>query len=89
MADLGADLIKVEPPYGEKTRTFGPFLADQPGVNRSLSFWHYNTSKRGVTLELECEAGSNAFRCLVEDADVLLESRRPVSYTHLTLPTKA
>ena len=77
MADLGADLIKVEPPYGEKTRTFGPFLGDQPGVNRSLSFWHYNTSKRGVTLELECEAGSNAFRCLVEDADVLLESRRP------------
>ena len=77
LADLGADVIKVEPPGGEATRGIGPFLADQPGPDRSLSFWHYNTSKRGVTLDLEHPAGLDAFRRLVAHADVLLESRAP------------
>ncbi len=77
LADLGADVIKVEPPGGEATRGIGPFLADQPGADRSLSFWHYNTSKRGVTLDLEHPAGLDAFRRLVAHADVLLESRAP------------
>lgn len=77
MADLGADVIKVEPPGGEPTRATGPFLADEPGANRSLSFWHYNTSKRGIMVDLECEAGVAAFRQLVASADVLLESRPP------------
>ena len=55
MADLGADVIKIEPPGGETTRTVGPFLDDIPHRERSLSFWHYNTSKRGITLNLETE----------------------------------
>ena len=58
MADLGADLIKVEPPGGEPCRNFGPFLDDIPHRERSLSFWHYNTSKRGITLNLETLAGA-------------------------------
>ena len=41
MADLGADVIKVEPPGGETARSVGPFLDDIPDPNRSLSFWHY------------------------------------------------
>jgi crotonobetainyl-CoA:carnitine CoA-transferase CaiB-like acyl-CoA transferase len=49
MADLGADVIKVEPPGGQHTRAVGPFLNDIPHRERSLSFWHYNTSKRGIT----------------------------------------
>ena len=53
MADLGADAIKIEPPGGQNTRAVGPFLNDIPHRERSLSFWHYNTSKRGVTLNLE------------------------------------
>ena len=53
MADNGADLIKIEPPGGEACRSFGPFLDDIPHRERSLSFWHYNTSKRGITLDLE------------------------------------
>ena len=47
MADLGADVIKVEPPGGQSTRRVGPFLNDVAHPERSLYFWHYNTSKRG------------------------------------------
>ena len=77
LADLGADVIKVEPPGGEAAREVGPFLDDEPGPNRSLSFWHYNTSKRGITLDLDRPAGIDALRRLADHADVLLESRSP------------
>ena len=52
MADMGAEVIKVEPPSGDITRTYPPFAGDQPDPERSLWFWHYNTSKRGVTIDL-------------------------------------
>jgi crotonobetainyl-CoA:carnitine CoA-transferase CaiB-like acyl-CoA transferase len=77
LADLGADVIKVEPPGGQSTRTVGPFLDDAPHRERSLSFWHYNTSKRGLTLNLETEDGRTLFRRLVPSADILLESYAP------------
>ena len=53
MADMGADVIKIEPPGGEAARSVGPFYQDIPDRERSLYFWHYNTSKRGITLDLE------------------------------------
>ena len=77
MADLGADVIKVEPPGGADERNIGPFYKDQPNPERSLYFWHYNTSKRGVTLDLEQEEGRQFFRKLVATADVLLDSMKP------------
>ncbi len=77
MADLGADVIKIEPPGGEHTRIVGPFLDDIPHRERSLSFWHYNTSKRGITLNLETPEGRGLFRRLVPTADVLLETSPP------------
>jgi hypothetical protein len=77
MADLGADVIKIEPLAGEGTRSVGPFLDDQPHRDRSLSFWHYNTSKRGITLNLETEDGRDLFRRLAADADVVLETFAP------------
>ncbi|MFT6581744.1 MAG: crotonobetainyl-CoA:carnitine CoA-transferase CaiB-like acyl-CoA transferase [Alphaproteobacteria bacterium] len=77
MADLGADVIKVEPPGGEATRAVGPFLDDAPNRDRSLAFWHYNTSKRGVTLNLETPEGQNLFRQLAADADVILDTFSP------------
>ena len=60
MADLGADVLKIEPPGGQHTRRIGPFLDDIPHRERSLFFWHYNTSKRGITLNLEHPDGSGA-----------------------------
>ena len=77
MGDLGADVIKVEPPGGETTRAVGPFLNDIPHPDRSLSFWHYNTSKRGITLNLKTREGQELFRRLAESADVILETFPP------------
>ena len=77
MADLGADVIKVEPPGGQHTRSVGPFLDDIPHRERSLSFWHYNTSKRGITLDLESPGGRSIFRRLVPSIDIILETHPP------------
>jgi crotonobetainyl-CoA:carnitine CoA-transferase CaiB-like acyl-CoA transferase len=77
MADLGADVIKIEPPGGQSTRSVGPFLDDIPHRERSLSFWHYNTSKRGITLNLEAPEGRALFRRLVPQADIILETYPP------------
>ncbi len=77
MADLGADVIKVEPPGGQHTRSVGPFLGDIPHRERSLSFWHYNTSKRGLTLDLESPGGKSIFRRLVPTVDIILETYPP------------
>jgi crotonobetainyl-CoA:carnitine CoA-transferase CaiB-like acyl-CoA transferase len=77
LADMGADVILVEPPGGDPMRQYPPFLEDQPGDERSLYFWHYNTSKRGVVLDLESEDGRRVLRELVETADVFLESEPP------------
>ena len=77
MADLGADVIKIEPPGGASSRSVGPFLDDVPHRERSISFWHYNTSKRGVTLNLETSEGRSLFRRLASDADIVLETLRP------------
>jgi crotonobetainyl-CoA:carnitine CoA-transferase CaiB-like acyl-CoA transferase len=77
LGDLGADVIKIEPPGGERNRHIGPFLDDVPHPERSLSFWYYNTSKRGITLDLETADGRSLFRRLVATADVILETFRP------------
>ena len=77
IADLGGDVIKIEPPGGEAARTIGPFYQDIPNRERSLSFWHYNTSKRGITLSLETEDGRRLFRRLAQKADVILETFKP------------
>jgi benzylsuccinate CoA-transferase BbsE subunit len=77
LGDLGADVIKIEPPGGQSTRTVGPFYGDMPNRERSLYFWHYNTSKRGVTLDIETEDGRGLFRKLAEGADVIIETFNP------------
>lgn len=77
LADLGADVIKIEPPGGEAARQIGPFLDDEPHPDRSLSFWYYNTSKRGITLNLESADGCALFRRLAVQADIILETFRP------------
>ena len=85
LADLGADVVKIEPPGGQSTRAVGPFLDDLPHRERSLSFWHYNVSKRGVTLNLELAEGRELFRRLATTADVVLESLPPGYLPNLEL----
>ncbi len=77
LADMGADVIKVEPPGGGPSRSIGPFFNDEPHPDRSLFFWHYNTSKRGITLDTEKEDGRAILRRLIDGADVFLETLPP------------
>ena len=48
LAELGADVVKVEPPEGSPTRAIGPFADDHDDADHSLTFWYYNTNKRSV-----------------------------------------
>ena len=73
LADLGADVIKVEPPGGEATRRIEPEIA--PGV--SAAFLAVNRNKRGMTLDLKQQRGVDIFMRLVGTADVLIENYRP------------
>src|SRR5690242_3781211 len=73
-ADLGADVIKVEPPEGCSTRQIPPFLDDIPGPDRSLYAIAYHAGKRSVTLNLESADGRTLLTELVRHADFIVES---------------
>jgi crotonobetainyl-CoA:carnitine CoA-transferase CaiB-like acyl-CoA transferase len=74
LADMGADVILVEPPGGNPARHLGPFYKDQPGAETSLSWFAYNTNKRSMVLDLQQSDGQALFRRLVQSTDVVLES---------------
>jgi crotonobetainyl-CoA:carnitine CoA-transferase CaiB-like acyl-CoA transferase len=77
LGDLGADVIVIEPPGGHPSRTYGPFADDVEDPERSLWWWHYNSSKRGIVLDLDSEAGAEQFRRLAAAADIVLEGEAP------------
>jgi len=77
LADLGMDVIKVEPPGGDPGRTIGPFYQDIPDKNKSLSFFAHNTNKRSITLNLETRDGQGIFKKVVKTADFVFESFPP------------
>ena len=77
LAEMGADVIKVEPPVGDPVRRIGPFVRDEPGLDRSLLWLALNASKRGVTCDLERPEGRDVLRRLVAEADLVLESYAP------------
>ena len=77
MGDLGADVIKIERPGGDAARQLCPFYHDEPDPEKSLFWFALNTSKRGITLDIETLDGQGIFRRLVEDADFVIESFPP------------
>lgn len=77
LAELGVDVIKVEKPGGDPSRTVGPFWHDRRDPEKSLYWFAYNGSKRGITLDLEKEEGKRIFRDLVKIADFVIESFAP------------
>ena len=73
LADLGAEVIKVEPPGGDYVRTMAWPIID--GV--SLLHWHVNRGKRSVQLDLRTDAGVDLYLDLAARSDVVIEAMRP------------
>ncbi len=71
-ADLGADVIKVEPPGGDPSRRDGPFPNDEPHLEKSGRFLYLNSNKRGITLNLESRRGRDILRELTRSADAFI-----------------
>ncbi len=90
MGDMGADVIKIERPGGDSARNIGPFYHDEVDPEKSLYWFVMNTSKRGITLDIDKPEGLEIFKRLAETADFIIESFPPgymdklgVGYTDL------
>ena len=90
LADLGADVLQIEPPGGSPARNIGPFYEDDPRPEKSLFWWSYAANKRSITLDLEHRDGRALLEKLVAEADFLIESYAPgyleglgLGYEHL------
>ena len=79
LADLGADVIKVEPPGGDPKRRLPPFAGNIEHPERSLAFIHANTNKRSIALDFERETDREVFVRLLASADLLIEAT-PLGY---------
>jgi len=77
LADLGADVIKIEKPGGDKARNLGPFYHNVPDPEKSLYWFAYNLNKRGITLNIEASEGQQILTKLAQTADFILESFTP------------
>jgi len=77
LGDLGADVIKIEKSGGDPGRNNGPFYHDIPDPEKSLYWFAYNTSKRGITLNIETADGKEVFKRLTKTADFVIESFPP------------
>ena len=77
LADLGADVIQVEPPEGSPARREGPFFRDRRDPEHSLHFWAYARNKRSVVLDLEADEGRDTLRRLAQTAHFFIESEAP------------
>lgn len=85
LADMGADVIKLEPPGGDLGRNLGPYYHGEPGASKSLHWLAYNTNKRGITLDITTADGRTLFKQLVASADIVIESYEPAYMSRLGL----
>ena len=87
LRDLGAEVIKVEPPEGDEARGFGPFLPEAAGERGASSYFtSLNCGKRSVVLDLKRADGRTALAGLIRRADVLVENYRPGTLARLGFP---
>jgi crotonobetainyl-CoA:carnitine CoA-transferase CaiB-like acyl-CoA transferase len=85
LADLGADVVKVEPPEGDATRGWGPpwVGGDEDGTRTAAYYLAVNRNKRSLRLDLKQSAGADVLRRLLANADVFVENLRPDSLARL------
>jgi len=84
LGDLGADVIKVEPPEGDETRTWGPPFAGGAS-GESAYYLCVNRNKRGMTINLKTDEGREIIRELARQSDVLVENFRPGTLSRFAL----
>ncbi len=77
LADMGAEVVAIEPPEGSPARRLGPFYKDNPDPERSLVWWAWAAGKRSITLDITTESGAEKLKDLVADSDFLLEGFAP------------
>ena len=77
LADYGADVIKLERPSGDPSRSVGPFKDNDAHLEKSGSFFYLNTNKRSVVLDLKQPPTHDLFAALIDKADIVVESFRP------------
>ena len=78
LRDLGAGVIKIEPPgTGDDTRSLGPFLDDEPNLETSAPFLYLNQGKRSVTLDIARPEARPIIKRLVAESDIIIESFKP------------
>ena len=77
LADLGADVIKIESPRGDAARRLGPFPSGVSDPEKSLYFISYNLGKRGITLDIRTPKGRDLLKRLASQADFLIETLPP------------
>lgn len=85
LSNLGADVVKLEPPHGDDSRSWAPFLPDLEEPESSLQFMLLNVGKRGMTLDIYSETGRKVFLQLLKEFDVLLQSWTPQQMESLGL----
>jgi CoA:oxalate CoA-transferase len=85
MADLGAEVIKVEEPGGDEARHRGPYPGQVPHPEKSGLFLYLNTNKLGVTLNLQTIKGQELLQRLLQDADLLIHNYPPARMPALGL----
>lgn len=89
-ADMGADVVLVEKPRtGCALRAEAPFLGDRHDPEYSIPFFYFNTSKRGVTLDLEQPEGRDLFKTLARQCDLVIEDGLPGALDALGLGDEA
>ena len=77
LAEMGAQVVKIEPPQGAASRAIGPFAKGKVGPDTSLNFWFYNSNKASVTLDLGAPGGLALLTGLVGRADIFICTLQP------------
>src|SRR5579863_3251165 len=81
LAQLGAEVTKIEPPDGSPTRRIGPYAGMREDPDASLNFWFYNFNKKSVVIDLARPAGTKRLHALLDDADILISTLQPRALT--------
>ncbi len=89
LGDLGADVIKVEPPGGDVSRTYGPFPNNNSDPERSASFFYFNTSKRSIVIDRGSASGRATLQDLVASHNIVIagESNEQLAIDDLSFET--